>query len=550
MKLRKLALICCSTAVVVSTLIPAGAVMAEEAAEMSTISVVDAAAPIQVTGGQITGTRSEDGEVAIYKGIPYAAAPIGDLRFANPEDVIPWDGVRSCDTFGNIAYQNWPDFSMPWMKVYSPEFLASEERGDVRSEDCLYLNVWTKQGEVEAPRPVVVYLHGGGFGEGAGSFPVYDGTHLAEDGIVYVSINYRLGIQGFLTTEELDEENPYHTSGNYAIVDMVKSLEWVRDNISQFGGDPDNVTIAGQSAGGLAVNTLINTHIAKGLFNKAAVFSGGYINMNRGSLSDDTTKEDAQAAFKEAYPDVTIAQLRELPLEDLFANYSCSTVVVDHGVITEGNVQNRLEGKQNPVNLMIGYVEGDTGLFSGVSGEIATVEDYEAWAGETFGEEAEKILELYPAATDEEAAAMPGKISVDRMIMSAWAEAALETSTTGKDAFIYYIDHQAPAAEEVGMFHTGDIPYWLGGTLTIRAEYETDVDHAMYQTMKSYFEHFIANGDPNGEGLPAWDKFDGSYKYLMIGDDTYEMLEIPQEIGDYWVGIANRIYGIDFANLK
>ena len=271
--------------------------------------------------------------------------------------------------------------------------------------------------------------------------------------------------------------------------------------------------------------------------------------MNRGTLSGDTTKEDAQAAFKEAYPDVTIEDLRALSIEDLFANYSCSAVVVDHAVIGEGNVENRLEGKQNPANLMIGYVEGDTGIFSGVGGEMTTVEDYEAWVHETFGDDAEKILELYPAASEEEVASICKKISVDRMIISAWAEAALEC-TSGKDAFIYFIDHQAPAATEVGMFHTGDIPYWLGGTLTIRAQYETDVDHAMYQTMKSYFENFIANGDPNGEGLVKWDKFDGSYKYMMIGDDTYEMVEIPQEIGDYWAGVANKMYGIDFAGLN
>ena len=542
MRLKKLTTVCCTLAMAASIILPAGsAVAAEEVPEATEGAiVVDAAVPIEVTGGKITGTTSEDGEIAIYKGIPYAQAPVGDLRWAAPMDPEPWEGVKACEKFGPVSWQNWPNFDMPWMYVYSPEFLCSEER-DIRDEDCLYLNVWTKQGGTDGKRPVIVYIHGGGFGEGSGSIPVYDGTNLAKDDIVFVNINYRLGVQGFLTIKELDEESPYGTSGNYGIIDCVKSLEWVKANIAKFGGDPDNVTIAGQSAGGMAVNVLIHTHIATGLFNNAVVFSGGYMNLNRGGLGGET-KEEAQAAFRETYPDVTLEELRTLSMEELFNNYPIgNSTVIDHAIIGEGNVESRLAGDFNPVNVMVGYVNGDAGLFSGGSA-ATTVDEYYTWLDENYGEDAELMKELYPVASDEEVAAVCSQISYDRMVMGAWGEALMETFATDNDAFIYFVDHEVPADVPVGMFHTGDIPYWLGGTLVDRAQYETDDDHAMYQTMKSYFENFIAKADPNGEGLPQWDKFDGSYRYMLIGDNTYEMTEIPKERGDYWVSVLNTLY--------
>ena len=469
MKLKKLAAVCCTIAMAASVILPAGIAAADEAAPEApegTI-VIDAATPIEVTGGQITGTTSEDGQIAIYKGIPYAQPPVGDLRWVAPMDPEPWEGVKACDEFGPIAWQSWPNFDMPWMYVYSPEFLASEER-DVRDEDCLYLNVWTKQGETDGKRPVVVYIHGGGFGEGSGSIPVYDGTNLAEDDIVFVNINYRLGTQGFLTIEELDEESPYGTSGNYGIIDCVKALEWVNANIDKFGGDPDNITIAGQSAGGMAVNALIGSHIAADLFNNAVVFSGGYMNLNRGGLGGET-KEEAQAAFRETYPDVTLEELRALTIEEVFDNYPIgNTTVIDHAVIGEGNVESRLAGDFNPVNVMIGYVNGDAGLFSG-GAAATTVDEYYAWLEESYGEDAEIMKELYPVESDDEVAAVCNQISYDRMVMAAWAEALMETYSNDKSAFIYFVDHEAPADVPVpgtNVYHSGylmvadpDIPF-------------------------------------------------------------------------------------------
>ena len=226
----------------------------------------------------------------------------------------------------------------------------------------------------------------------------------------------------------------------------------------------------------------------------------------------------------------------------MFDNYPIgNTTVIDHAVIGEGNVESRLAGDFNPVNVMIGYVNGDAGLFSG-GAAATTVDEYYAWLEESYGEDAEIMKELYPVESDDEVAAVCNQISYDRMVMAAWAEALMETYSNDKSAFIYFVDHEAPADVPVGMFHTGDIPYWLGGTLVDRAQYETDVDHAMYQTMKGYFENFITKADPNGEGLPQWDEFDGSYKYMLIGDDTYEMSEIPKERGDYWVSVLNSIY--------
>ena len=228
---------------------------------------------LTVEGGRIQGVRAENPGVFVYRGIPYAAPPIGELRWQEPHQVVPWDSIRQCDKFGHPGYQ----------AVHYPGFYASEwGYGDEApySEDCLYLNVWTKApGETEKKLPVALWIHGGGYREGWGSEPEFDGQEWASKDVVLVTINYRLGIFGFMTHPELSAESSNKVSGNYGILDQIQSLKWVKENIAQFGGDPDNVTIFGQSAGAGSVRTLAESPLARGLFHKAVIMSGGGIDV-------------------------------------------------------------------------------------------------------------------------------------------------------------------------------------------------------------------------------------------------------------------------------
>lgn len=241
---------------------------------------------LTIEGGQVQGVLAENEGVFVYKGIPYAAPPIGELRWKEPQPVVAWEGVRIADKFGHPSYQ----------AVHYPGFYASEwGYGDEApySEDCLYLNVWTKApGEVNKKLPVALWIHGGGYREGWGSEPEFDGQEWASKDVVLVSINYRLGVFGFFTHPELSAESPHHVSGNYGILDQIQSLKWIKNNIAQFGGDPDNVTIFGQSAGAGSVKTLCESPLARGLFQKAIIMSGGGINV----------PATAQSAAKPATP--------------------------------------------------------------------------------------------------------------------------------------------------------------------------------------------------------------------------------------------------------
>jgi para-nitrobenzyl esterase len=223
---------------------------------------------VTIEGGKISGLLSADGKISIYKGIPFAAPPVGNLRWKAPQPIIPWSGVRKCEAFGASPVQGNPaPFSM-----WSAEFLIAKEP---ISEDCLNLNVWTDNGQKNAaPRPVIVWIYGGGFGSGGSSCAIYDGEATARKGVVFVSINYRVGAFGFFAHPELTAESGKNASGNYGLMDQIAALQWVKKNIAQFGGDPTNVTIAGQSAGSMSVNCLVASPLAKNLFNKAIAESG------------------------------------------------------------------------------------------------------------------------------------------------------------------------------------------------------------------------------------------------------------------------------------
>ena len=278
---------------------------------------------LTVDGGQIQGVNADIEGVFVYRGIPYAAPPIGDLRWKEPQPVVPWEGVKLCDKFGHPGYQ-----SVHYPGGYTTEWGYGDEAP--YSEDCLYLNVWTKNpGEVDKKLPVAFWIHGGGYREGWGSEPEFDGQEWANKDVVLVSINYRLGVFGFLCHPELSAESPHGVSGNYGILDQIEALKWVKNNIAQFGGDPDNVMIFGQSAGAGSVRTLCESPLTVGLFNKAVIMSGGGLNkvsnaapMGMGA----NTLESAEQKSKEVLDWAGLTDLKAMRAASTETLYALSTI--------------------------------------------------------------------------------------------------------------------------------------------------------------------------------------------------------------------------------
>ena len=330
---------------------------------------------LEIEGGKIQGVESSVKGVYIYKGIPFAAPPVGDLRWKEPQPVVPWEGVKVADTFGPGAMQAKHDSSNPWTSEFyweDPEF----------SEDCLYLNVWTPApGKPGKKLPVAMWIHGGAYTGGWGYEPEFDGKVWAEKGVVLVTVNYRLGIFGFLNHPFLAEESPNHVSGNYGILDQVAALKWVHANIAAFGGDPDNITILGQSAGAGSVKTLVSSPLTGGLIKKAIIQSGGGVNVRpAGAPAPAQPAASMMDIIGNAWKTVfdwagydTLEKMRAASTEDVFtlaARYAAETgnrlqlgtrPVVDGYLSTESFDEAALAGRIKDIPYMIGYTRDDMG---------------------------------------------------------------------------------------------------------------------------------------------------------------------------------------------
>lgn len=283
---------------------------------------------ISLDDGDIRGTENADGDVAIFKGIPYAAAPVGDLRFRSPKPVTPWEGELDCTLWGSCALQREPQTSGGlWVQEFQPDLNAEHYRGgQVFSEDCLYLNVWTSTA-VYKNKPVLVYIHGGGYNNGGSTSEVFDGTNVAKADVVYVSINYRLGYLGFMATDALKEEND--GGGNFGILDQIEALKWVKENIAEFGGDPDNVTVMGQSAGAGSISGLIGSPKAEGLFINAVSLSEEPYSQEWQTVDTRIEKTSGSSGGK-ALKSLSAEALRQAPAGDFKGKeYSPSGPCVD-----------------------------------------------------------------------------------------------------------------------------------------------------------------------------------------------------------------------------
>lgn len=460
---------------------------------------------VGTTAGAVRGTAEEG--LSVFRGIPYAQAPTGNLRWADPRPARPWRGVKDATRFSLPCAQAPSAAFGP----YTPEFLVQGKT----SEDCLYLNVWAPR--PAGRKPVYVYIHGGGFGTGAGSLPVYDGAGLARRGVVVVTINYRLGIFGFLAHPALTAESKLHTSGNYGILDMIEALRWVKANIARFGGDPRNVTIAGQSAGAAAVNDLILSPPARGLFAKAIAESGSGMGIN---MFNHAEAERYGVAMADRLGARSVADLRRLGAAEL--NRATTVNPLGHaggkggpppiwlapnddGIVVRGNPDRPRDPVQSAVPLITGY-NADEGM-----GRAATVAQFERMVRTRYGDHADRFLALYPHATDAEAAASSQLMAADRYLANAmiWAEA--RENSSGQAIFLYHFTHPYPAGStgSFGAFHTAEVPYVMGaldnGTRAFTRE-----DRAVSRVIQDFWLNFMRTGAPGAAGFVQWHRFDPS----------------------------------------
>jgi len=470
---------------------------------------------VKTDAGLISGTATPSGDIHIFKGIPFAAPPVGDLRWKPPQAVSAWQGVRECKSFGPSPMQGKPvPFSM-----WTQEFLIPKEP---ISEDCLYLNVWTGAKSSKERRPVLVWIYGGGFISGGSAVPIYDGEAMAKKGIVFVSINYRVGIFGFLAHHELTKESGNNASGNYGLMDQIAALKWVQKNIGEFGGDPHNVTIAGQSAGSMSVNCLVASPLAKNLFQKTIAESGASFTNGNPGLNE---AEEGGMKIMRSLNASSIADMRKMPVENFTKATYFLSPVIDGYVLPEPILNIFTQGKENKVELLTGWNEDEGLLF----GPAKNAESFKKDAEKNYGADAQTFLQFYPAANEEQAASSELKVSRDQIFgvqNYTWANIQ---SGQGSKVYVYRFTRKVPATGEYvkyGAFHSGEVPYAYDNLKFVDRPWE-QADHQLAAIMSSYWANFAKTGNPNGKGLPFWEPYNAIDKKIMVLDINPHAAQLP-----------------------
>lgn len=463
--------------------------------------------PVQVETayGTLEGFRTEEG-LSIFRGVPYAAPPVGEFRWREPQPISPWTGVRKADRFADQCMQR---------RVFDD----MRFRNSGVSEDCLHLNIWSPDLDPDEPLPVLVYFYGGGFVAGDGSEPRYDGAALAREGIVSVTMSYRLGVFGFFAHPELTAESPFGAAGNYALLDQQAALQWVHENISDFGGDPGRVTIAGESAGSFSVSAQMASPLSRDLIAGAIGESGSLLGSFRPMPLDEAEK--AGVAFAERLGLSSLEALRAISAMELLEAASRPGIprfgmTIDGRFFPRSPVDIFEEGEQAQVPLLVGWNSEEMNYRALLGPNPPTAENFEAAVRNVFGEDADAILAVY---ADDDIRQAATDLAGDRFIgYGTWKWYDLHRRTAPVYRYLYAHprppmrsegDANAPdgssAPEEPrGAVHSAEIEYALGN-LDVNNIYEwEEADYRVSEVMMGYFANFIKTGDPNGEGLPSW----------------------------------------------
>ena len=481
-------------------------------------------AQVKTTSGLVQGSTTSDGWIRVFKTIPYAAPPVGARRWQPPQPAAAWDGIRDATSFGPRCLQG---------QIFSDIVFTD------LSEDCLTLNVWTPAKTAQDRLPVMVWIHGGGFQAGAGAEPRHDGEAFARKGVVLVTINYRLGVFGFLAHPELTGESDRKASGNYGMLDQVAALRWVRDNIAAFGGEPGNVTIFGESAGSFAVSGLMASPLAQGLFHKAIGESGAMFTRGSGTLALRSLAETEEQGvkFAAALGAESIAALRAKPADEVLKaalkTQPWFSPNLDGYFLREDVAATFAAGRQAAVPLLAGWNADEIRASVTLAKQKPTAESFTADTRKRFGDDAGAILKAYPAATDAEALESAAALASDQFIgYTTWKWIEAHRQTGRAPVYRYIFDRTIPiepdriangmpvTARDIGARHAGEIEYVFGTLVPSLPKVPWEAsDRRLSDAMTTYWSNFARAGDPNGGGLPAWPRYDRGQRVLHL-DET------------------------------
>ena len=488
---------------------------------------------VKTADGKVQGKLINDGKVRAYQGIPYAAPPVGKLRWQAPQPVVSWNSDLDARKYGHRCAQNHDFADMVFQDSATP--------ADSGSEDCLTLNVYAPEGRPDnAKLPVMFWIHGGGYSGGASSEPRHNGDFLPLKGVVLVTINYRLGVFGFLALPELASEQ-HGSSGNYGLMDMVAALAWVKKNIAAFGGDPNCVTIFGESAGSFAVSTLMAVPSAQGLFHRAIGESGGAL--NSGTTDSLAVVGAKHAAWAKEAGANTLAELRALSTEQILAATAKKNgvrfgPVIDGRFLSESVLDTYNAGKQAKVPLLAGFNRDEGAVATGM-----TAEKWQAMAKQRYMDKADAFLQLYPGPTDEAAMRSAADFGGDRFIAyGTWKWLEIDRKTGNKNIFRYRLDLAAPPSRFHSgsyAFHSDDIEYVFGTLDTRPGAVWRSEDYALSDQMMSYWTHFAKTGDPNGvdgnaRRLPEWPKYAVGDPVLHLDHPTTSRPDENRRRYEFW----------------
>ena len=527
---------------------------------------------VKIDTGVVEGvTGTVHPTVRIYKGIPFAAPPVGQNRWKAPQPAAKLDGVFKANAFGPSCIANVPGVgrggraggapgrggapgAAPGAAApaaaapQAPATPPAPPRQPPANEDCLTVNVWTSANRANDRRPVMMWIYGGGFTGGSGGQAWYDGEDLAVKGPVIVTMNYRLGQFGFLAHPELAKEAGHSGSGNYGVMDAIAALKWIKTNIAAFGGDPNNVTIAGESAGAIMVGALVGSPQAKGLFNRAILQSGGWMGLQMARMRTIEQAQGAGAKALEAAGVKSIAELRAKPFAELPNLQGVQAgMVIDGYIFPEDLTITFTNGKQNDVDLLAGSNKDENTFFGGGGGGRgggrgadapppapgSVMAGYIARAKEQYGDLADTFLKLYPVNSDADVPLMQAAAQNDEINWNMRNSAALQAKK-GKKGYAYFftrvpLQNGKPSGR--GSSHTAEISYAFNHPYANGPLEWNDVDKKLADQMSSYWANFITKGDPNGPGLPAWPQYKdlSKDKVMVLGDTVQVESTVPAE---------------------
>lgn len=493
--------------------------------------------PLAVDSGKLRGlVVGPEDSVHLYRGIPYAAPPTGERRWRPPQPPTAWEGVRECYEFGNAAPQKISPMvaNFPGMSLGAP-----------LSEDCLYLNVWAPANKGDAALPVMVWIHGGGYVFGAASQPLYEATDLARRGVVVVSMNYRLGPFGFFSHPQLSAESDHHASGNYGLLDQIEALRWVQRNIKAFGGDPNRVTIFGESAGGGSVFSLLTSPLAKGLFQRAIAESGPTLNfaaLNKSHYgfkpAEEMGVEFATSCGAKPGPD-QLSSLRTMSVDDIMKAVPAQespreftiregllrfAPVVDGWVIPDDPMTILARGEQNHVPLIVGANRDEGTMFMMLGKLPRRVEEWAEQMAKNFDAHADKLAAHYSVKGPSDIRKIATELMGDFVFVAPARFVARHMKNDGAPAYLYHFAHPpaGPTGRMLGAHHAAEIPYVLDNLDIVPGDVPT-VDQQIRDTMSAYWVQFATTGNPNRDGLPEWPTYNpDTDRSLLIADDKIE----------------------------